>query len=46
MATKGVDMAVDFGGKPVVFAFHRRETHVLTDTFPGGVIEPFNQKNI
>lgn len=26
VVAKGIDMAVDFGKKPVVFAFHRRES--------------------
>lgn len=26
VVAKGIDMAVDFGKKPVVFTFHRRES--------------------
>lgn len=46
VVTKGIGRAVDFGKKPAVCAFCRRKAHVLTDTFPGGVTDPFNQKNI
>lgn len=45
VVTKGIDMAVDFGKKQCLLLTEGK-AHVLTNTFPGGVTDPFNPKNI